>query len=217
MNLLSFTKLDFRLCGVLVSFYLLGHTTRIEASPVITQHPEHQSASPSSNATFSVTAAGVAPLDYQWLLEGVTLSEGGRFSGTTSSNLTITNLTGSDAGWYRVIVSDSSGSVTSELASLTVNLATIDPSVAPTPTGFVDSLAIQPDEKILVGGAFSSFSGQSRTRLARLNADGTFDASFNAGITGSITAGICMQADGKIVVTGNMTIIFESQRASMLK
>ena len=42
-------------------------------------------------------------------------------------------------------------------------------------------VAIQPDGKIIVGGAFDTAGGQSRTSLARLNADGTLDRGFNPG------------------------------------
>jgi uncharacterized delta-60 repeat protein len=40
------------------------------------------------------------------------------------------------------------------------------------------SLAYQPDGKVLVGGGFTSYRGAARNRIARLNADGTWDGSF---------------------------------------
>src|SRR5207245_4005487 len=40
----------------------------------------------------------------------------------------------------------------------------------------VNALAIQADNKILVGGAFDSLGGQARTNLARLLSDGTREA-----------------------------------------
>lgn len=51
-------------------------------------------------------------------------------------------------------------------------------------TGFLDrpfSLAIQSDDKIVVGGVFTSYSGVSRSKLVRLNTDGTIDTAFNMG------------------------------------
>ena len=41
------------------------------------------------------------------------------------------------------------------------------------------SIAVQADGKILVGGCFTSIGGQARNYIARLNADGTVDATFN--------------------------------------
>jgi len=66
----------------------------------------------------------------------------------------------------------------------------------------VDSLAVAPDGKILVGGAFTSFNGTARQRVARLNADGSLDTTFvppTAAMTNRINA-IAVQSDGKVLV-----------------
>lgn len=71
---------------------------------------------------------------------------------------------------------------------------------------FIYDLAIQSDGKILVGGGFTAYNGTSRNRIARLNADGSLDNTFNIG-TG-FDAGInalTIQSDGKIVVVGDFT------------
>ncbi|MEG1279220.1 MAG: delta-60 repeat domain-containing protein, partial [Comamonas sp.] len=49
----------------------------------------------------------------------------------------------------------------------------------PGANGVVNSLAVQPDGKVLVGGDFSQMGGQARKYIARLNADGSLDANFN--------------------------------------
>src|SRR5260221_448751 len=67
---------------------------------------------------------------------------------------------------------------------------------------FVYSLAVQADRKILVGGAFTTLGGQSRTNIGRLNADGTLDPSFNPGADGLVIS-VALQAGGKILVVGN--------------
>ncbi|MCC2548037.1 T9SS type A sorting domain-containing protein [Hymenobacter sp. BT175] len=49
----------------------------------------------------------------------------------------------------------------------------------------VQALALEPDGQVLAGGSFSRFNGQAiPTNLARFNADGTRDASFNSGGSG---------------------------------
>ena len=72
--------------------------------------------------------------------------------------------------------------------------------------------AIQPDGKILVGGAFTTFNGTSQNCLIRLNPDGTKDTSFNIGngFTGfnpgpgpAYVSVITLQPDGKILIGGN--------------
>jgi uncharacterized delta-60 repeat protein len=72
------------------------------------------------------------------------------------------------------------------------------------PGGYVYALAIQSDDKILVGGAFKKLAGQVRNYLGRLNADGTPDATFNSGITSPVMA-IGVLWDGKIIVGGDFS------------
>jgi uncharacterized delta-60 repeat protein len=72
---------------------------------------------------------------------------------------------------------------------------------------FVNSIALQPDGKILVGGLFSNYNGTSRNRIARLNADGTLDTSFDIGTGFNTGAGetFIFQPDGKIIIGGGFT------------
>jgi uncharacterized delta-60 repeat protein len=76
-------------------------------------------------------------------------------------------------------------------------------------TGFsatVNSVAVQSDDKILVGGNFTTYSGVARNRIVRLNTDGSLDTTFNIG-TGfsAIVNSIVVQSDDKILVGGNFT------------
>ena len=72
--------------------------------------------------------------------------------------------------------------------------------------GIVYRIAVQSDGKILIGGAFTNYNGTSRNRVARLNADGSLDNSFNlgAGADGMVYA-IAVQSDGKILISGAFT------------
>jgi uncharacterized delta-60 repeat protein len=76
----------------------------------------------------------------------------------------------------------------------------------------VDSLAIQPDGKIVIGGSFASFNGTTANRIARLNSDGTLDTAFTinngTGANSSVDS-LAIQTDGKIVVVGNFTTFNE--------
>ncbi len=65
-------------------------------------------------ATFSVQAAGTAPLQYQWMRNGAAIP------GATSSSYTLPNVTSNDSGVkFQVTVSNSFGSLTSTVAVLT--------------------------------------------------------------------------------------------------
>lgn len=72
--------------------------------------------------------------------------------------------------------------------------------------GVVRAIVRQPDGKILIGGAFTSYDNTTRNRIIRLNADGTIDNGFNIG-TGfpSTVRCIALQSDGKILVGGEFT------------
>jgi uncharacterized delta-60 repeat protein len=68
----------------------------------------------------------------------------------------------------------------------------------------VQSLLIQNDGKILVGGRFETFQQISVNRIARLNSDGSRDTSFNIGAGFQKTVNtLAIQEDGKIVVGGS--------------
>ncbi len=69
-------------------------------------------------------------------------------------------------------------------------------------------MAQQPDGKVLFGGNFTTLTSGavSRTSLARVNADGSADAAFNANITAGNVQSIAVQPDGKILVVGGITI-----------
>ena len=67
----------------------------------------------------------------------------------------------------------------------------------------VTSLALQPDGKVIVGGEFTTFNHTTRNRIARLNADGTLDMSFDTGrgFESSVNK-LALQQDGKVVAGG---------------
>jgi uncharacterized delta-60 repeat protein len=168
--------------------------------PAITVSPVSQNRNQGESATLSVTAEGTAPLSYQWWKGGVALT------GQTESSFTLSNLGAGDAGSYWAVVSSPYGSATSSAALLTVSETFADPEFNPGAGGLVWSLSVQVDGKILVGGAFSTLSGQTRNRIGRLNLDGTLDASFNPGANGSVSS-LSVQEDGKILVGGSFSVL----------
>jgi uncharacterized delta-60 repeat protein len=66
------------------------------------------------------------------------------------------------------------------------------------------SITLQPDGKILVGGAFTNYNGTFRNYIIRLNSDGTIDNTFNIGNGfNDAVFSIQTQPDGKILVGGD--------------
>ena len=80
--------------------------------------------------------------------------------------------------------------------------------VGPGANDAVDGLVVQADLRILVGGEFTSIGGQSNSFLARLNSDGSVDASFNpAGQTDGAVQCLLQQPDGKVLVGGGFGLL----------
>ena len=71
----------------------------------------------------------------------------------------------------------------------------------PNANSLIQTVVVQPDGKILIGGSFTSILGVTRNRIARLNADGTLDTAFNPNANGDVYT-IAVQADGKILAGG---------------
>ncbi len=99
--------------------------------PASTLQPTNQFLGAGVTATFVVTAAGTAPLSYQWqvngtnLVDGTNLVTGEVFTGSTSNVLTLANVQTNDNGSYSVIVTNAGGSVTSSNAVLTVQVSPV--------------------------------------------------------------------------------------------
>ncbi len=104
---------------------------------IVTQ-PASQTVAPGDTVTFTVVAQGTAPLSYQWQL--------GTFNipGARSASFSISGVQQVDEGAYRVVVSDSTGSVTSNPATLTVSTAPV--------------IVTQPQSQSITEGATVTFS-----------------------------------------------------------
>jgi uncharacterized delta-60 repeat protein len=84
----------------------------------------------------------------------------------------------------------------------------------PTTTGSIRAIAIQTDNKILIGGNFTSVAGDgTRKHIARLLPSGAVDTTFTSTSgTTSLTLGasvntIALQTDGKVLVGGSFTTV----------
>jgi pectate lyase len=95
-------------------FYLLALGGTPQVPPSITSQPGDSTVLIGQNAGFTGIADGTAPLHYQWLFEGSPIS------GANATLLTVANVQTTNAGGYSVIITNSAGSITSEVATLTV-------------------------------------------------------------------------------------------------
>lgn len=129
-------------------------------SPGITKPPQDQTVAQGQNASFTVVASGSSPLAYQWNFNGSAIS------GSTSASLSLTNVQADQAGSYTVTVANILGTITSQAATLTVDV----------PAG----IATQPQSQAVIQGGNVSFS---------VVATGTTSPDYTWYFNGSILAG----------------------------
>jgi hypothetical protein len=89
-------------------------------APTIATQPTSQTVTAGQAATFTVVASGTAPLSYLWQKNGTNIP------GATAASYTTPATATSDSGsTFRVMVNNTTGSVTSAAATLTVNPAPV--------------------------------------------------------------------------------------------
>jgi uncharacterized delta-60 repeat protein len=84
----------------------------------------------------------------------------------------------------------------------------------------INDITIQPDGKLIVLVHTFYFSNTNRTLTARLNADGSFDTSYGTnGVSAPLAVingdALNLQTDGKIVVSGNLSIVRYNANGSL--
>jgi len=111
--------------------------------PFIYQPPTNQTAIAGQSVTFGVSAVGIAPLAYQWRLNGANIVN------ATNTSYLLAAVQTNDAANYTVVVTNSHGSVTSVVAALTVNYSLTTSTVGsgailpgPNPSGYPPGAAV---------------------------------------------------------------------------
>jgi uncharacterized delta-60 repeat protein len=89
----------------------------------------------------------------------------------------------------------------------------------------IKAIALQPDQKILLGGLFSMVNGNPRPGLTRLHPDGSLDLNFVPGIVlesppcfaSDAVSAIALQSDGKVIVSGSFALSSNKQRKTIVR
>ena len=103
--------------AVVKDFLIPTNSAPVNTPPSITAQPVNQTNTIGANVSFSVTVSGSAPLAYQWRFYGTNVS------GATTNPFSISNIQPTNAGNYTVVITNAFGSITSSVATLTVNAA----------------------------------------------------------------------------------------------
>lgn len=153
------------------TFYVLLSSSSAFAQLGFLFQPVGQSASVGADALFLGTAYGAESITYQWRKNGVILI------GQNSDALYLSNLQLSDAGDYDVVASTSSGSITSEVATL---------SIDGTFTKILnDPLVREVDNS--AGSAWGDYDNDGDLDVLVTHAGGTFNSLFRNNGSGAFT------------------------------
>ncbi|GAB2954287.1 hypothetical protein GCM10027048_19560 [Hymenobacter coalescens] len=178
----------------------------------------------------SVYAPGLARLNADGSVDAAFNSGGVGFEPTVFGNTTVRSLAVQPDG--RILVGGSmiryNGQPISSLVRLNAD-GSVDNSFVlgsgvqlNTGPGTVDVILVQADGKIVIGGTFNSVNGTSVGNLARLNTDGTLDATFGVGtgavlgVAGAVRA-IVQQPDGKLLIGGSFNQFNSQPSGSVLR
>lgn len=204
----------------LVIYKNLSPTT---ASIAITAQPVNESLCEGANANFSVTATGTTNITYQWQenqgLGFADVSDGGIYSGSSTSSLILTGIANSQNGFtYRCIIS---GDFASDLISSEAVLNLLEQA----------SILAQPQDQNINSGETASFSviatGDNLSyqwRLDGTNISGETSStlsisnvtSADAGVYSCVITSTCntlVSNDATLTIT-NQTIIIDQQPLS---
>jgi Concanavalin A-like lectin/glucanases superfamily/Regulator of chromosome condensation (RCC1) repeat/Immunoglobulin domain/Immunoglobulin I-set domain len=99
----------------ILAVYNAAGAGKIPFPPIIITQPTSQNVIATSNTTFSVSAGGDMPLSYQWY--GI---NSGLLPNATNATLVLNNISTGNADGYFAVVTNTAGSVTSAVATLTV-------------------------------------------------------------------------------------------------
>ncbi|ACB73602.1 putative Ig domain-containing protein [Opitutus terrae] len=182
-------------------------TLRVAEGSISIAPLQSETATAGETITWSASVTGETPASYQWRVNGQPIA------GATSASYTIPAVTMHDAGHYEVVVTSAVGqSFISVAGNLDVaptrypGAMQLDPTFAPlieAAGGTILSIARQPDGKLVAGGSFSRINGVLRRNLARLNADGSVDLTFDPGLgPDQPVYKVLVQPDGKILLGG---------------
>ena len=119
------------------------------SSPTIVLQPQSLTVNTGSTATFTISASGKPTPTYQWRFDGTSLTD------ETSTTLTINDVQDTNTGSYDVVVTNDVGTVTSNIATLSVYFNPVPP-VPPTP--LPPTITEQPSSQTVVVGDGAVFN-----------------------------------------------------------
>jgi hypothetical protein len=183
---------------IFVMWGCVGTTTKTTTTnpnaPAITAQPANSSVTVGQTATFSVVATGAAPLAYQWQKNNANIP-----GATSASYVTPATVSGDNNANFRVIVTNSGGSVTSSSAVLTVLALPVAPTITTQPANQAVTVGQTATFSVVAGGTapftyqwqkntvnIANATSASYTTPAAISADN--GAAFRVVVTNSVSS-----------------------------
>jgi hypothetical protein len=104
-----------------------------QPAPVIAVQPNFQVGTAPHTLNFNTSAAGQSPFAYWWNKDGTAIQDDYHYSSSGTPNLTVNNFDLPDAGAYQVVVSNSFGMATSQLAQVVIHCVDVTGANATAP------------------------------------------------------------------------------------
>ncbi|MEM9080558.1 MAG: Calx-beta domain-containing protein, partial [Verrucomicrobiota bacterium] len=185
-----------------------------EVAPSITSQPTSITVAQGNPASFSVAVTSPVPPTFQWRKDGIDIP------GANSSTYSISSTSPTDEADYTVVVTNLTGSTTSSPATLTVlpPSASVDPTFTPAAGLQPNSLAILPDNSLIIlDGNFSS--GYT---LKKILPDGSVDATFNPTFSlisgySSLNIDAFPLPNGQFIISGNFADVNGTARPQLAR
>jgi alpha-tubulin suppressor-like RCC1 family protein len=173
-----------------------------DRAPFLFRQPTNQTVAVGASALFVVGAGGTGPLHYQWRKDDMILI------GETNSSLTMHGVQILNTGAYSVVVTNSVGSVTSQLARLTVGYSLVVQTsgsgtvlVAPNQNLYEPNTPVTLTAGAAVNNQFISWSGDASGNqnplVLTMDAHKTVTATFRPGYRVTVAA----EGPGSVTIT----------------
>jgi hypothetical protein len=208
--------------SVIVTNHIGSVTSSVVAltvvDPAIITQPSGQTLPPGATANFSVVATGTAPLTYNWYVNGNALTDGPTGSGSTVSgsataNLSISTISGTDAGNYTCAVTNS---LSSGVLSTAAALSIVDPAITSQPSSLTVNYGSNALFNVSVSGT-GPFTYQWFKGATPLTDGGNISGSASSSLTVSSASYLDAGTYSVIVTNGNSNTATSSNATLTVK
>jgi uncharacterized delta-60 repeat protein len=211
--------------------------------PLMLEVPSLLNRNAGESVSVPVRVVGSNPMTYQWIRNGLPLADGPNVAGSSTTNLVLANLACGDAGLLALVVSNASGVVTSQVATLTVR----DPFITVQPQSMTAAWGDSATFTVTAEGsspkayqwrkAGVSIAGATNSALGLVNIQPAERAGYDvvvSGVCGSVTSivaylnqelpvpngnvrGVAPLPDGRLLVVGYFDAIEGTNRVGIVR